>query len=64
MAEKARRFRDARKDAPVGTIERKVEKTFGLPGGSVQINRADGGNARSDKKIENLRKEYEKPKKK
>jgi hypothetical protein len=55
-----RRFRSAREDATVGSIERRIEKDYGLPAGTVQINRADGSNARSDKKIRNLRKEYDK----
>jgi hypothetical protein len=53
-----RRYRNARDDASVGAIERRIEKDYGLPAGTVQINRADGGNARSDKKIGNLRKEF------
>jgi hypothetical protein len=63
MSEKkavGRRFRNAREDATVGAIERRIEKDYGLPAGTVQINRADGGNARSDKKIGNLKKEYNK----
>lgn len=56
--EAGRRFRNAREDASVGAIERRIEKDFGLPTGTVQINRADGGNARSDKKIKNLKKEF------
>lgn len=58
--ETGRRFRNAREDANVGSIERRIEKDYGLPKGAVQINRADGGNARSDKRIGNLKKEYEK----
>lgn len=57
MKEFGRRFRDARTDASVGSIEKNIEKVFGLPKGSIQINRPDGTNARSDKKIGNLRKE-------
>jgi hypothetical protein len=57
--EHGRRFRDARDDATVGSIEKHIEKTYGLPDGSVQINRANETNARSDKLIRNLRKEYE-----
>lgn len=56
--ENGRRYRSARDDASVGAIERRIEKDYGLPAGTVQINRADGGNARSDKKIGNLRKEF------
>ena len=56
--EQGRRFRDARDDATVGSIEKHIENTYGLPKGSIQINRADDGDARSDKLIKNLRKEY------
>ena len=54
--EKARRFRDAREDASVGSIEKRIEKDYGLPEGSIQINRPDGSNARSDKKDKDLKK--------
>lgn len=57
--EKGRRYRNARNDATVGAIERHIEKTYGLPRNSVQINRADSSDARSDKKIGSLRKEYD-----
>ncbi|MCE5287398.1 MAG: hypothetical protein LLG02_16350 [Pelosinus sp.] len=57
--ETAKRYRSAREDAKVGSIERRIEEDYGLPKGSVQINRPDGSNARSDKKIGNLRKEHE-----
>jgi hypothetical protein len=57
MAETPRRFRDARADACVGSIEKRIEKDYGLPKDSIQINRPDGSNARSDKKIGNLKKE-------
>lgn len=54
-----RRYRNAREDAKVGSIEKRIEKDYGLPKGSVQINRPDGTNARSDKKIGNLKREHE-----
>ncbi|MBX8577500.1 hypothetical protein [Pseudomonas cichorii] len=56
--EQPRRHRDARKNASVGSIERTIEETFGLPEGSVQLNNEDGSNARSDQKIGTLRKRY------
>ena len=56
--ENARRFRNAREDASVGSIESRIEQDYGLPKGSIQINRPDGSNARSDKKIGNLKKEH------
>lgn len=52
--ESGRRFRNARDDAKAGSIEKRIEQDYGLPKGSVQINRSDGNNARSDKKIGNL----------
>jgi hypothetical protein len=57
--EEPRRQRDARKDASVGSIEKHIEKTYGLPAGSIQVNNADGTNARSDQKIGTLKKKYE-----
>ena len=55
-----RHFRDARSDARVGSIEKRIEKDYGLPAGSVHIRNPDGRNARSDKEVGNLRKDYEK----
>ena len=57
------RVRSARGDAKVESIEKKVERTFGLPAGSVQINNPDGSDARGDKKIERLRSDFGKGKK-
>lgn len=59
-SEDARRFRDARSDARVGSIEKRIEKDYGLPEGSVHIRNPDGKNARSDKEVGTLRKDYEK----
>ena len=56
--ESGRRYRNARDDAKVGSIEKRIEQDYGLPKGSVQINRPDGSNARSDKKIGNLKREH------
>ena len=58
--DEARRFRNARNDASVGSIERRIEKDYGLPEGSVSIRNPDGSNARSDKSIGKLRNENEK----
>ncbi|MCI0378946.1 MAG: hypothetical protein L0215_15165 [Gemmataceae bacterium] len=58
--EEPRRVRDARGDAHVEAIEKKIEKAFGLPNGSVQINNPSGGDARGDKLIENLHKDFDK----
>jgi hypothetical protein len=56
--EEARRYRDARKDAHIGAIEKSIEEDYGLPEGSVSIRNPDGKDARSDKKIDNLRKDH------
>ena len=54
-----RRQRDARSDASVGSIEKHVERAYGLPRGSVKINNLTGRNARGDKAIGRVRKDYE-----
>jgi len=56
-----RRQRDARSDASVGSVERHIEGTYGLPTGSVTISRPTGRDARSDKTVGRLKREYEKP---
>ena len=53
-----RRQRGARSDASVGSIEKDIERTYGLPPDSVQINKPMGRDARSDKTIGKLKKEY------
>lgn len=55
-----KRQRSARKDADVGSIEKNIEKTYGLPKNSVVIVNKDRRNTRSDKKVGNLRKDYDK----
>ena len=49
-----RRYRAARRDAKVETIERRMERDFGLPKGSVHIVLPNGRDARGDKKIGSL----------
>lgn len=58
MPEKPKRVRAAKNPAKVKSIEKHIEKAYNLPKGSVQIRNADGSNARGDKKIENVRKDY------
>lgn len=53
------RYRVARKDASVKSIEKSIEKTYGLPSGSVQINKSGGKNARSDATIKSIRKNHQ-----
>jgi hypothetical protein len=59
-SEEPRRHRSARSDAKVESIEREIERTFGLPGGSVQLNNPGGTNARGDQKMKKFRDKYEK----
>lgn len=49
------RFRQARDDASIGSIRKKIEMVFGLPEGSVQICGPLGKILRSDAKIATLR---------
>lgn len=49
--ENRRRYRNAREDAKIGSIEKRIDQDYGLPKGSVQINRSVENNARSDKKL-------------
>lgn len=53
-----RRYRDARDDATVGSIERSIERDYGLPKNSIVIVKPDGKDVRSDKTIGSLRHEY------
>jgi hypothetical protein len=62
-SEEPRRQRDARRDAKVRSIEDNIERTYGLPTGSVQINNPDGTDARGDQQIGRLRDKYGKGKK-
>lgn len=57
--DEVRRSRNARNDASVGSIEKDIETTYGLPPGCVSIRNSDGKNTRSDKKIGSLKKEHE-----
>ena len=54
-----RRQRAARNDASVGTIIRKIEKTFGLPQGSVALRGPDRKALRRDALIVTLRRRWE-----
>lgn len=54
------RYREARSDASVKSIEKSIEKAYGLPKGSVQINKSGGKNIRSDAKISTVRKDHKK----
>lgn len=56
--EDPRRYRDARDDAKIGSIERRIERDYGLPANSITIVNPNGDDARSDKTIGSLRKDY------
>lgn len=58
--ETPKRYREARSDASVKSIEKSIEKTYGLPEGSVQINKSGGKDVRSDAKIGTVRKDHKK----
>lgn len=47
-----------RSDASVGTGQRKIEKVFGLPNGSVRLQLPSGRHARSDKTIRALLRDW------
>lgn len=48
------RYRVVRSDATVGATERRMEKCFGLPNGSVCLLLPSGRKARSDKEVGSL----------
>ncbi len=56
--EKARRYRSARIDGKVGSLEFRIAKDYGLPPGSVTIVGPDGKDKRSDAKVQNLLAEW------
>jgi hypothetical protein len=53
------RFNVMRVDASVGAAERIIERTFGLPKGSVHLILRNGRKARTDKKIGKFLKDWE-----
>lgn len=56
--QKPARHRAARADASVGTIKRKIEKTFGLPRGSISLLGPDGRSLRANALISTLRRRW------
>jgi len=56
--ETPKRFRAARSDASTGAIEKAITAIFKLPKGSVSIRNPSGGNAKSQKAIGKVRKDY------
>jgi hypothetical protein len=59
--ETARRYRSARVDGKVGSLESRIEKDYGLPPGSVMIVGPDGKDKRSDAKVQSLLAEWNWP---
>lgn len=55
---KALRFKKARADACVESIQATIECDYGLPAGSVRLLRPDGTPKRRDASIASLRDEY------
>lgn len=55
--DKPRRFRNARSDASIGSVEKRIERDLGLPKGSVDIRRPDGRSKRNDASIASLKKD-------
>ncbi len=56
--ESSRRFRKARDDASIGSVQRTAEKAFELPPGSVRIVLPSGRKAREDGSVGSLRSRY------
>jgi hypothetical protein len=52
------RYRAARSDARVGTIKRNIEKTFGLPKGSIAILGPDGKSLRANALVSTVRRRW------
>ena len=56
--ETARRYRSARIDGKVGSLESRIARDYGLPPGSVMIVGPDGKDKRSDAKVKSLLAEW------
>lgn len=54
-----KRVDSAHSNAKVKTIEKKIEKEYNLPKGSVNITLPCKRNARDEKKVKSLRKDYD-----
>ena len=48
---RSRRKNVLRRDSRVGSAEREIARVFGLPEGAVRLVNPDGRNARSDKRV-------------
>jgi hypothetical protein len=58
---RARRYRSARADGKVGSLESRIARDYGLPPGSVMIVGPDGKDKRSDAKVQSLLTEWDWP---
>ena len=52
------RYRRARADSSLATLQRSIERDYGLPQGSIRIVRPDGRKVRCDAKVAHLRREW------
>lgn len=57
--EAARRYRSARVDGKVGSLEARIARDYGLPRGSVMIVSPDGKDKRSDARVQSLLAEWD-----
>lgn len=53
------RFRRARSDSSLGTLQSEIERVFGLPPGGVRLVRPDGRKMRSDAQVGSFRKRWD-----
>ena len=57
--ETPKRFRVARRDALIDSIQKKIEKDYGLPEGSVKLVYPSGRKARADAKVDAFLRNWE-----
>jgi hypothetical protein len=55
---KARRYRSARIDGKIGSLENRIARDYGLPRGSVMLVGPDGKDKRSDASVKSLLAEW------
>lgn len=53
------RYRRARSDSSLATLQRSIEGNYGLPAGSVRLVRPDGRKVRCDATVRHLRRQWE-----
>lgn len=52
------RYRSARADSSLATLQRTIERDYGLPAGAIRIVRPDGRKVRCDATVRHLRREW------